>query len=194
MRDAAIGPRERGAFERPADRDPLSIELQRNRHRRERERRRGDQREPTEVARTGGLHAQQLAEQEGHDEPFGHGNRAGELTEAALQQRRARREEEPRAAGNRREVRIAGVARTPAEHEWIHDERDIQRGRQRERRGPRRRFRMVVVPGGLDPPGRDDGRRRNPVPLAGPGDREDQRDVHHRRKDDDGQRHGRERA
>ena len=50
MRDAPVQPGERGALERPADRDPLLLQLQRNRDGDERERGAGDERQAAEVA------------------------------------------------------------------------------------------------------------------------------------------------
>ena len=50
MLDARVGPRERRAFERPANRDPVPIELQRNRDGRKPERGCRDEREAPQIA------------------------------------------------------------------------------------------------------------------------------------------------
>ena len=63
VRNAAIDPGERGTFERPADCDPLVMELERNRDGGERQRGARDDREPAEVARARRLEPQQHPQQ-----------------------------------------------------------------------------------------------------------------------------------
>ena len=65
MRDAPIQPGERRTLQRPADRDPLVMQLQRDGHGHERERGAGDERETPEVAFAGRLDAQELPQQDG---------------------------------------------------------------------------------------------------------------------------------
>jgi len=58
MRDAPVGPRQRRALERPADGDPLMVQLKRNRDGGKAERSASDQRQPPEVALTDRFHLQ----------------------------------------------------------------------------------------------------------------------------------------
>ena len=82
MRNARVEPRDRGAFERPADRDPLLPQLQRNRHRQKRERGAGHQREPAEIALARRLDAQQLAQMQRGDRADQHRDDADHPIEA----------------------------------------------------------------------------------------------------------------
>ena len=68
MRYALIEPGQRRTLERPADRDPLLLELKRNRDGHERQRSAGDERQARQVALPGASNAQQRAQQDAGDE------------------------------------------------------------------------------------------------------------------------------
>ncbi len=87
MRNPCRQPRERGALERPADRDPLVIELQRNGDGDERAHDAGDEREPAEVARFRRFQPEELPQHGGEHQCFGDRHEADEVAETALEQR-----------------------------------------------------------------------------------------------------------
>ena len=84
MRNAAVQPGERDAFERPANRDPLVGERQRNGDGDEAQCGAGHERKPSEIACLRRFDAEQLAQQPGHDHRFSNRHDADDRTEATL--------------------------------------------------------------------------------------------------------------
>ena len=168
MRDAPIQPGERRALERPADRDPLVTQLQRDGHGHERERRAGDERQTPEIAFAGRLDAEELPQQDSQHRAERDRHHADPPAIAAGLERRARAEEAHRARDDRREIRIAIASRPSAQEHRVRDEHrvhsrgeceelvpgaiaqpdqfPVSRGDPRDRRGTGRDVRPSVTP------------------------------------------------
>ena len=127
MRDAAVEPGQRGAFERPADGDPLVLQLQRNR---DASRRRATRRPPAPAARGRARLAARGAAAPATAAPaprLRHRHHADDRRQAALQQRGARRQRSDGAG--QRSPSGAGRARRgpPTEDERIGGQHGIER-------------------------------------------------------------------
>ena len=109
MRNPHEEPGQRGPFERPADRDPLLLELQRNCHRDERQRRPGDERQTADLPLAGPLQMQELNEQDGHERRLEHREGTDDAREATVDHRLARHEKERNAREDRGLVRFDRV-------------------------------------------------------------------------------------
>ena len=128
MRDAAIQPGQRGPFERPADRDPLMLELQRNRDGDEGERGAGDERQTPQVALAGRFDPQQRPQQEREHRSLDHGNdrRSSSSSPPATNARAPAKNAIALAStAARYGSRLATGAR--ADHEWVGGEHRVER-------------------------------------------------------------------
>ena len=136
MGNAPVDPGERRSLERPADRDPLLFQLQRNRDGDKSERGACHERQPAQIALSLRLEAQQRSQYEREHRSLDHGDGPNHPVELARYERPARAEESHRTREDRREVRIAALAHAAADDERIYGKHCVECGRQRQQPRP----------------------------------------------------------
>ena len=124
VRDAPPQPREGRAEERPAQRQPLALELERDRDGHESERGPGDESEPPAILL--GRHAERQEAREERRQPEREGERkeADDAVEAAVLERDAKEREKSHAHENREEIRLRRARGAPAEDDGVRQAED----------------------------------------------------------------------
>ena len=127
MRNPPIQPRQRQALECPANRDPLVLQLQRNRDRHESERGAGNESQSAQISLPRRFECEQRPQQDREHRAFDNRHDADHPVEATGHERGTGAEKGHRARGDRREVRIAARLQPPAYDKWIGDKYGVER-------------------------------------------------------------------
>ncbi len=160
-----IEPGQRAALERPADRDPLLFELERNREGHETEHRRGHQSQPSEIAVLLRLQLHQPDQNHREHDRLKNGQRSDDVIQAAIEHRLVGDEEERNTGQHRRHPRPPIIENPFAEDQWEQHERRPGQNVEEQNLPPRHTVCEFAVHGDK---GRENGNSRQEVPpLSG---------------------------
>ena len=175
MRHTLVEPGERGAFERPADGDPLVVELQRDGHRDEGQRRAGDHRQAGDVALSARFEPQERAQQEGGDRAEHDRHDPDHPLQAGGEEGVAAGDERHRCRAERNHPRLTALAQPRARDQGVGGEERVKGGGEREQLWPLRRVKRLPLRNGE--PRRDENAGGHPRPASLHGQRQQHRDV-----------------
>ena len=175
MRHPLVEPRQRGALERPADGDPLVIELQRDGDGDEGERRAGDERQAGHVALSAPFEAQQRAQQEGGDRAEQDRDHADHPLQAGGDEGLAAGDERHRRRSERNHPRLPTLVLPRTRDQGVGGEERVESTGEREQLWPLRRVKRLPLRDGV--PGDDEDTRCHPRPACLHRQRQQHRDI-----------------